>query len=330
MIDRLSRRASALPEEAAGDVAALVAGRGAIRQRLARSRRDAALGRPLAHPRRLPPRPGADRAERRRDHRLRGRAGPQPRRAAGEVLAAARRRRHAALVRLRGVDGARPAPPGFEHAPTSGRWPAPGSGATRPARPSSPPIASTSQGAATMPDDRALADGAPRALPAAEGDLRNPATSSATDRHGCAFRFEASSTCCNRSPDDLRAGRCRGTRPSAGAMSQPGSIPFAWGPELTPEGARFRLWAPGGRAVGLRLEGRDLPMARTATAGSRPPSPAPRRAAAYAFVLDDGTRRARPRRPRTGRRRARPLPPRRPRRLPLAPRLARPPLGTRR
>ena len=70
-------------------------------------------------------------------------------------------------------------------------------------------------------------------------------------------------------------------------MSQPGSIPFAWGPELTPEGARFRLWAPGGRAVGLRLEGRDFPMCKdgagwfeTAVAGAAP-------GAAYGFVLDD-------------------------------------------
>ena len=37
-----------------------------------------------------------------------------------------------------------------------------------------------------------------------------------------------------------------------------------WGPELTPDGARFRLWAPAQRAVRLRLEGRDHPMRRDA------------------------------------------------------------------
>ena len=64
---------------------------------------------------------------------------------------------------------------------------------------------------------------------------------------------------------------------------------LAWGPELTPEGARFRLWAPGERAVRLRLEGRDFPMSKeddgwfeTAVAGAAP-------GAAYAFVLDDGS-----------------------------------------
>ena len=47
-----------------------------------------------------PPRPGAGRAGRRLHHRLRGRAGAPARRAPRQDVAAARRRRHAALVRL--------------------------------------------------------------------------------------------------------------------------------------------------------------------------------------------------------------------------------------
>ena len=70
----------------------------ALVQRAGRRRQD-------AHPRRLPSRPGADRAERRDDRRFRGRAVAAGRGAAGQELAAARRRRHAALLRLRGRDG---------------------------------------------------------------------------------------------------------------------------------------------------------------------------------------------------------------------------------
>ena len=71
--------------------------------RVARRRR-----REDAHPRRLPSGPGAGRAGRRHDHRLRGRAVAPARGAAGQDLAAARRRRHAALVRLRRIGRARP------------------------------------------------------------------------------------------------------------------------------------------------------------------------------------------------------------------------------
>ena len=55
-----------------------------------------------ARARRLPPRPGALHRQRLRHHRLRGRAEPLDRRPALQALAAARRRRHAALVPLRG------------------------------------------------------------------------------------------------------------------------------------------------------------------------------------------------------------------------------------
>jgi maltooligosyltrehalose trehalohydrolase len=63
---------------------------------------------------------------------------------------------------------------------------------------------------------------------------------------------------------------------------------WTWGPEVTPEGARFRLWAPAQKGVTLRLQGRDVPMRRdadgwfeAAVAGAAP-------GAAYGFVLDDG------------------------------------------
>ena len=80
-----------------------------------RARRGGARPAPHAHahragrqdhppPRRLPPRPGAvDERGGLADPRLRGRARALALRAAAEALAAARRRRHAALVRLRGV-----------------------------------------------------------------------------------------------------------------------------------------------------------------------------------------------------------------------------------
>ena len=64
------------------------------------ARRRARRRRQDAHPRRLPSRPGADRRRRRDDRRLRGRAVAPGRRAARQGLAAARRRRHAALLRL--------------------------------------------------------------------------------------------------------------------------------------------------------------------------------------------------------------------------------------
>ena len=63
----------------------------------------------------------------------------------------------------------------------------------------------------------------------------------------------------------------------------------AWGPSLVPGGgARFRLWAPGARSLGLRIDGRDREMesvgdgwfeaiARDARVGSE-----------YLFVLEDG------------------------------------------
>ena len=57
-----------------------------------------------AHARRLPPRPGAAHGRRRlADPRLRGRAGAQRSRAPAQALAAPRRRRDAALVRVRSV-----------------------------------------------------------------------------------------------------------------------------------------------------------------------------------------------------------------------------------
>ena len=61
------------------------------------------------HPRRLPPRPDPAHAGRLGDHRLRGRAGAPAARAPPEALAAARRRRHAALVRLRHLGRRAPA-----------------------------------------------------------------------------------------------------------------------------------------------------------------------------------------------------------------------------
>src|SRR5688572_26654639 len=60
-----------------------------------------------------------------------------------------------------------------------------------------------------------------------------------------------------------------------------------WGPELTPDGARFRLWAPGQRSVRLRLEGRDHPM-RGVGDGWFETVRAAAPGAAYGFVLDDG------------------------------------------
>ncbi len=57
------------------------------------------------HPRRLPPRPGAQDAGRLRDHRLRGRAGAAARRAPPEAAGPARRGGHAALPRLRRARG---------------------------------------------------------------------------------------------------------------------------------------------------------------------------------------------------------------------------------
>ncbi len=61
------------------------------------------------HPRRLPPRTDAVHAARLGDHRLRGRAGASAARAPAEALAAARRREHAALVRVRDLGGRAPA-----------------------------------------------------------------------------------------------------------------------------------------------------------------------------------------------------------------------------
>ncbi len=68
-----------------------------------------------------PSRPGAGRAGRRDDHRLRGRAAARPCRAAREELGAARRRRHAALVRLCRLGGARPAAHAPRHIDGRGR-----------------------------------------------------------------------------------------------------------------------------------------------------------------------------------------------------------------
>ena len=76
---------------------------GALRARSARSS-DAGP----AHPdsRRLPPRPGPAHRGRLRDPRLRGRAGALARRAARQAVAAEGRRRHVAIVQLRGLRGA--------------------------------------------------------------------------------------------------------------------------------------------------------------------------------------------------------------------------------
>ncbi len=91
-----------------------------VRERL-RSISHVGAGRPHdPPPRRLPPRPGALGARRLGHPRLRGRAGPVARRAPPQALAAARRRRDAALVRLRrlgrGPGRRRRAPGGWESA----------------------------------------------------------------------------------------------------------------------------------------------------------------------------------------------------------------------
>ena len=115
------------------------------RERLLRPHRgaDQGPGRRGQDPRarRLPPRPGAGRAERLLHPRLRGRARAPARRAPRQVLAAQGRRRHAALVRLRRVrrgDELRRARPGQR-----ARWCAgsPRAGARRRSARSSPPIA---------------------------------------------------------------------------------------------------------------------------------------------------------------------------------------------
>ena len=74
---------------------------------------------PDPHARRLPPRPDHARRPRLGDPRLRGRAGAAAARAPAQALAAARRRGHAALVRLRrrpprSCSAASPAPEGWE------------------------------------------------------------------------------------------------------------------------------------------------------------------------------------------------------------------------
>ena len=87
------------------------------RPRLGRGR-PAGRGPQDARPRRLPSRPGAGRAGRRLHHRLRGRAARGLAERRREDLAAARRRRHAALLRLCRLVGARPAARPHRRAPT--------------------------------------------------------------------------------------------------------------------------------------------------------------------------------------------------------------------
>ena len=81
--------------------AALLEREADVLERFKRAARPDARRRAHARARRLPPRPGAVDGQGLRDHRLRGRARAQRQRAADQALAAARRRRDAALVPLR-------------------------------------------------------------------------------------------------------------------------------------------------------------------------------------------------------------------------------------
>jgi maltooligosyltrehalose trehalohydrolase len=67
-----------------------------------------------------------------------------------------------------------------------------------------------------------------------------------------------------------------------------GSRAATWGPELTPDGARFRLWAPEQQAIRLRLEGCDHPMRRVGGGWFEATRAGVAAGAAYGFVLDDG------------------------------------------
>ena len=94
-----------------------------------------------------------------------------------------------------------------------------------------------------------------------------------------------------------RASNAEGAHPSAGLDLRTTSVERArtigagrrwtWGPDLTREGAHFRLWAPAQRRVRLRVDGREVTMRREAGGWFEIEA----RAAAgaeYGFVLDDG------------------------------------------
>ena len=164
------------------------------------------------HPRRLPPRPDpVHRRPRLGDHRLRGRAGAAAARAPTEALAAARRRQHAAVVRLRDLGGRDPArragrPRSSSSAPASGSSSATSSTSTRrccrPARPRSP----------------AAVD-----LRAREGDLRAPVRARQPPRLG-QHPGRRDPEAAGRRNDHRRVNRARRARPRA---STPTRTPFS-------------------------------------------------------------------------------------------------------
>ena len=94
-----------LPDDDAGRRPDPRARRGGARAAAPAARTSAAPGRVIRVPRRLPPRPDALGRRRLGDPRLRGRAGALAARAPPEAQPAARRRRDAPLVRVRGVGG---------------------------------------------------------------------------------------------------------------------------------------------------------------------------------------------------------------------------------
>ena len=96
----LDRSLSSLDEDARAMAQRVLDGRGVLTDRLDAVRTHDPFGPAHPHPRRLSPGPGPGGAERRDDHRLRGRAPPSVEERRAKSSAAARRRGNAALARL--------------------------------------------------------------------------------------------------------------------------------------------------------------------------------------------------------------------------------------
>ena len=183
--EEIERIFAALPDEPAVEP---IAGRKEdVRERL-RAADPGGLGRPdHPPPRRLPPRPDALGERRLDDHRLRGRARALAAGAAPQALAAPRRRRDAALVRLRRL--------GRED-PARRRAAAP-TGSSAPAASSSTPTSSTVD-PTLLPAGTRRGRPPARDLRAREGGLRAALRARPPPRLGLDPGRRASSACSSR------------------------------------------------------------------------------------------------------------------------------------
>ena len=173
-LELLKRRRGKLPEEAGPDADRLLGLRRELTRRIkdvsregfgvvkTRHHGDYHLGQVLVVGQRLP------------DHRLRGRAGPAPRRAAQEALSSARRGRDAPLVQLRHPVGAHGPRRRARRADREPRAVGPSSGSNARRQAFLEGYAEGARGAASYPENEEHARTLDRTLHAREGSVRDP------------------------------------------------------------------------------------------------------------------------------------------------------------